>query len=279
MSTRHFRSSEEAAEILRGLLGLEDAPPRTLLVAAHPDDEVVGAGGHLIRLGGQALIAHVTDGAAADADDARASGFATAADYARERHEESLRALALAGVPAANCWSLGFGDQRASLALGPIVRAVAAAIEETSPALVLTHPYEGGHPDHDATAFAVAAACRVLERRKVDVPILAEFTSYHRGPDGIRTGRFLERTNAEIELPLTESMQAVKRAMLEMFATQQRMLVHFPVVEFERFRIAPAYDFTKAPHDGRLYYEHHNWGMDGMRWRALARAAAAEFGA
>ncbi len=276
MSTRPFRSSEADLAALLGALGVDGAPPRTLVIGAHPDDEAVGAAGQLIRLGPNAVVAHVTDGSPPDLSDARAAGFDTAEEYARARHEESLHALALAGVPASNCWSLGFGDQRASFALVEIARAVAATIRETDPALVLTHPYEGGHPDHDAVAFAVAAACRLLEREHVAVPPIAEFTSYHRGPAGIETGRFLEPHTAAVELPLSERMQIVKRSMLDAFVTQQRVLAHLPVEPLERFRFAPVYDFSAAPHPGPLYYESFPWGVDGPGWRALARTAAHE---
>jgi N-acetylglucosamine malate deacetylase 2 len=278
MTTRRFRSNDEAVGVLRGALGLDDAPARTLIVAAHPDDDVVGAGGQLIRLGANALVAHVTDGAPPDPGDARAAGFDSAGDYASERRDESLRALALANVPPSHCSSLGFGDQQTAFALAALVRAVAAAIDETSPDLVLTHAYEGGHPDHDATAFAVAWACRLVERRGEGVPILAEFTSYHHGPSGLETGRFLPPSTGEIDVPLSEAVQAAKRSMLAMFTTQQRGLAQLTQTDHERFRIAPSYDFSMPPHDGRLYYERFSWGVDGLKWRALARAAAAELG-
>jgi hypothetical protein len=42
-------------------------------------------------------------------------------------------------------------------------------------------------------------------------------------------------------------------------------------VEVERFRAAPDYDFTQAPHSGALFYENFNWGMTGARWRELTR--------
>jgi len=79
-------------------------------------------------------------------------------------------------------------DQEASLNLAEISRGLAGVFGRLRPELVLEHPFEGGHPDHDTTAFAVHAACRLVapERR----PELVEFTSYHGRGGQIETGFF-----------------------------------------------------------------------------------------
>ena len=66
--------------------------------------------------------------------------------------------------------------------------------------------------------------------------------------------------------------------MISCFASQLHMLRNFPV-DVERFRPAPAYDFTSAPHPGRLYYENFDWGVTGERWRRLAEEALRTLGA
>jgi hypothetical protein len=48
------------------------------------------------------------------------------------------------------------------------------------------------------------------------------------------------------------------------------MLSQF-TTDVERFRTAPAYDFTVPPHDGRLHYENFDWGVTGHEWRRNAR--------
>ena len=49
-------------------------------------------------------------------------------------------------------------------------------------------------------------------------------------------------------------------------------LAPFPL-DKEQFRQAPAYDFSRAPHDGELSYENYGWDIDGKRWREIAGRA------
>jgi LmbE family N-acetylglucosaminyl deacetylase len=241
-----------------------------VFVAAHPDDEVVGAGAQIER---GATVVHVTDGAPRDSADARALGFATREEYAAARRREAAEAL-----PGVRIVALNFVDQEATLALAAVARALAETLETLGATLVYGHPYEGGHPDHDAAAFALHAA-RALVRR---APALAEFTSYHAGSGGApRSGVFLSPNAAalapgpEVVMPLAGAALARKRRRVAAYASQSRVLAGFPL-DAERFRRAPLYTFTRAPHRGALHYERFSWGMTGARWRELARAALAE---
>ena len=142
---------------------------------------------------------------------------------------------------------------------------------------MLTHAYEGGHPDHDAAAFAVRAALALLAARGAPVPAAAEFPSYHaRGPAMV-FGRFLPGGPRARAARLSPEEHALKRQMLDCFATQRAVIARFPT-HTERFRPAPDYDFRRPPHPGRLLYERFGWGMTGKEWRALARAATRTLG-
>ena len=246
-----------------------------LLVAAHPDDETIGAGGMLGRMR-RPTILHVTDGSPRNPGDARAAGYSTREDYAAARHRELLNALSIVNIEPGQLRSLDVPDQEASYRLAPIAERIAVILEELRPGVVLTHPYEGGHPDHDAAAFAVHAACAIV----AVPPVICEFTSYHAGPGSqpaMEMGRFLPGQDLGEVIPLSEAERQRKDTMMRCFGSQYHMLQHFPLLE-EHFREAPGYDFTQAPHSGRLYYEHFEWGIDGAKWRHYAEGALRSLG-
>lgn len=246
------------------------------MVAAHPDDEVIGAG---IRLGHvhAVTVLHVTDGAPRDDRDARAAGCSGRAAYARLRRRELRSALERAGLPAVRLRRLGVVDGEAALAMAPLAVRLAGLLRRQRPQVVVTHPYEGGHPDHDAAAFAVHCACKLLRRDGDSPPCLIEMTSYHAIDGVLRTGAFLPGGDDGVSVPLTAPDAERKRRMLACFASQRRTLALFDV-SAERFRLAPAYDFTWPPHDGAPYYEMFRWGPTAHEWRRLASRAQSSLG-
>jgi LmbE family N-acetylglucosaminyl deacetylase len=262
-----------AASGARRDLGLSSSA-RVAFVVAHPDDEVIGAGGTLLQQCPKCTIVHVTDGAPADLRDATNTGFDTRGEYAAARRYEAAAALSIARISNEQIVELDVVDQHASYALADLARELAHLFRGVRPHVVFTHAYEGGHPDHDATAFAVHAA-RELLRPHGAAPALLEMTSYH-----ARNGKFVpceflphaRRPCTTFEL--TSHERELKLRMFECFRTQRHVLSAFPI-GVERFRKPPHYDFTKAPHDGKIYYDQFGWGMNGKQWRGLAREALA----
>src|SRR5690606_8847233 len=110
---------------------------------------------------------------------------------------ESISALTLAGVGLNQIHSLCFTDQQTALNLVAITEALVAKFLELQPRYVITHPYEGGHPDHDSTAFAVHTAQEILRRENVKAPVILETTSYFNRAGIMATSEFLPRARTE----------------------------------------------------------------------------------
>ena len=247
----------------------------TLMIVAHPADEVIGAGARLAEAG-RFLIDHVTDGAPRDRRAAAEAGFASRAEYRDARRAELRSAIALAGVAPDCLLDLGMVDQEASHALHVLTLRVAALLRRGWPAAIVTQAYEGGHPDHDAAAFAVHHACALLARRGVAPPAIVEMTSYHRHAGAFMQGRF---TGADegVAVPLGTEERALKRRMLDCFVTQRATLAAFEP-EVERFRLAPSYDFLRPPETDGRYRERLSWGMTTGQWEPLVRRARRTLG-
>lgn len=248
-----------------------------LIVVAHPDDEVLGLGTLLPQLRKLHAIIHVTDGAPRRGADAAKAGVGSPQEYAALRRHELAAALRAASVHHVRLICLRYPDQESAFHLQQLTKRLVALINRFRPGAIFTHPYEGGHPDHDSCAFAVRSAWSSLAG-SISQPEIVEFASYHRGQNGgFESERFLNPTPRTWPQPLTQQQREWKSDVLSKYASQSRVLAQFPL-RAEPIRIAPEYEFSKPPHGGKLYYENYDWGLTGANWRRLARRATAVLG-
>jgi hypothetical protein len=100
-----------------------------------------------------------------------------------------------------------------------------------------------------------------------------ELTSYHNFSGERRVLTFLPFIGTEERtIKLTEAETNLKKRMYGEFASQKQVLERFPI-GIERFRPAPRYLFTQAPHEGQLDYERYCTIITGAEWRHNAGKA------
>lgn len=241
------------------------------VIVAHPADEIVGAGCLISKLVDVTVI-HVTDGAR-DLREAKAAGFDDVASYGEARKRECREALAVAEVPADRIVEFAVPDTAACECLQDLTKRITSFLQEAGTDIVVTHPYEGGHPDHDATAFATHAALRLMELNGLKPPTLFEM-ALHPGNDEIsKLPEFLPGAEGETTtLVLDERATQLKRQMFECLQSQRRSMQASPV-GLERFRQPPKYDFSVPPQEGQLHYEKFDWAPRSSEWQLRARKA------
>ena len=127
-----------------------------LVLAAHPDDEVIGAGGmlawHAAR-GHAVTVVHATDGAKGDPG-------AREHDIRAVRRREGKEALARLGIGEARHWDLPDGELPEHLP--DLTRRLRALFQEVQPRTLYSFWFAEAHRDHRALAVAVANAADAL---------------------------------------------------------------------------------------------------------------------
>lgn len=245
----------------------------TILIAvAHPDDETLGCAHELLRRPAACRILHTTDGAPFAERFWAQSGAASREKYSAHRRDELLAAMEVLGVAPTQLHYLPFADREAARHLPALAAAIREHLEQWTPSIVYTHPFEGGHPDHDATAWAVRRALESLQAIGAPVPEHREFTSYHARNGEFFCGEFLEEHGPVAETDLSPEEQRRKRTALNCYQSQQRVIQRFPLSP-QRWRPAPRYDFQRRPHSGPLYYEIREMGYRFEDFATLVQAA------
>jgi len=184
-----------------------------LVMAAHPDDEVLGCGGTLARLvreGAKAHVAFLTDGigarlAPAESDQAALDG----------RRQASLRALARLGITSVSFDSLP-DNRMDTIALLDIVKHVEVLIARHRPDTLFTHHAGDVNIDHRRLFEAVTAATRPQAGQPVrtllsfEVPSSTEWQLPAGGPP------FLPNWFTDISSTLELKLQALEDYAVEM---------------------------------------------------------------
>lgn len=131
-----------------------------LIVAAHPDDEVLGCGGTIARLAQQKNDVHILIlGEGITSRYAAASK--TSASETENLHAQSREVAALLGAKSVTIH--GFSDNRFdTVALLEITKVIEAKVEELKPEVIYTQHGGDLNIDHERTFRAVLTATRPM---------------------------------------------------------------------------------------------------------------------
>lgn len=151
---------------LEALAPFERDAAHVVCVAAHPDDETLGAGGLLAvaeRAGAEIEIVALTDGE-------RGTGDGSPCDaLGARRRAETIASLAVLLDRRPRIRYVGLADGHVDEALDEAAAAIAATARPGSLCLA---PYrDDGHPDHEAAFAAASAACGAGGCRLAGYPI------------------------------------------------------------------------------------------------------------
>ncbi len=211
-------------------------PGRHVVVVAHPDDEVISFGGALCCLEDVVIVQLTED--------------------TPEREAERAAAQVAGG------WSIPviFGGSRFRHAhddAAMLLRLVDSATVGAD--VVWTHPYEGGHLDHDTAAWLVQTVCGSDGTRRM------EFASYHMGVAKAQVfGNFWPPVDAP---PMDDGRFHRKLAAIAAYRSQAHILRKFLHPAREPYRVAPVYDFTQAPPVPRSRWDAKGYLPTTAAWR------------
>lgn len=136
---------------------------KVLVIAAHPDDEVLGCGGtvaHHCKIGDEVNVLIVAEGLTSrmPVRDVDAAG-----SDLRELMDRTLAANAALGVLPTNVHMLGLPDNRLDeLARLDVIKAIEEKVQSFRPHTVYTHHGGDLNVDHRRVYEAVVTACRPL---------------------------------------------------------------------------------------------------------------------
>ena len=258
--------NELISKVLDDLVLANPVDIPTVVVIAHPDDEVLAMGGRLAKFTHLTLL-QLTDGAPRDARDAVQLGFPDWNEYLAEREREARRALAVLGLRCRRI-RLNAPDQDSIFSVRELASEVLDELRDAR--LVFTHPYEAGHPDHDTAALIVQSACARIAASGRAAPARIEFTSYHHRDGQLVTGRFWpELSCPETMVTLDDDAHTRKCRALAQYRSQAHVISTF-CTGIESYRAAPLYDFSRAAPPGIAQYDLFGWSITAARWRETA---------
>lgn len=192
-----------------------------LVVAAHPDDEVLGCGGIIARHAdaGDRVFSFIL------AEGATSRGHVTGGDEIERLQEAAQNAARVLGAEPPRFG--GLPDNRLdSLPLLDVIERIEAVIEEINPSIVYTHHGGDLNVDHRIAYQAVVTACRPLPGAAVRAVYAFETVSSTEWAADATAGVFCPTRFVDISAQLDRKMDA-----LGCYAVEMRPFPHARSIE------------------------------------------------
>jgi len=246
---------------------------RTLIVAPHPDDDAIGAGGLIQRAvagGARVRVVFATDGES----NAWPQRFMhrklvirkdDRARWGAMRRGEALEALARLGVERDAACFLGFPDQKiavlARAGCPKLLEALRAIVDDFQPTLIVSPSSRDLHADHRALAWFVHRAAGE------STPIVTYVV--HGDPREDRTAVSLGLTPRE-QLWKRQAIECHKSQLLlsrERFLSYARPVEAFYAAEHDTVRVdtRPQEWMAALRHAGRVLFGSYDAGDSGVQ--------------
>ena len=226
------------------------ASRRVLILAPHPDDEIVACGIAAVRArreGASISVVYLTTGVPPREQlwAWQRGGYEA---WVARRRDEAARAAALLQI--GHCGFSDISSRRLVHYLDEAAASIQRAIDAAAATELWVTAFEGAHQDHDA---ANALAARFRDR----LPVW-EFAAYNYAGGRVRSNRFVDARGGVVELTADRDEARLKRKALALYASERGNLRHIRIGE-EAYRPLPRHDYAAPPHPGTLFRERFHW--------------------
>jgi LmbE family N-acetylglucosaminyl deacetylase len=223
---------------------------KILILAPHPDDEVVGFAASIGRaksMGAEINVLFLTTGCV-DKNVLWPWDRRKHERFVSRRHAEAEKAAESLGInisgfsdrPARNLWKN----------LNAVYGEAKTAAEKSGAEQIWVPAYEGGNADHDG----LNAVGKKLSG-KYDV---VEFAEYNFFGGKAKPQEFPHPNKTERIIALSDEERLKKRGLLDIYASEKQNLGYVGL-KWENFRPIADYDYSHPPHKGKLWYARFQW--------------------
>lgn len=180
-----------------------------LVVAAHPDDEVLGCGGTIIKhckRGDEVHVMIMAEGVTSRTNEHSIKSN----EKALERlHANAFQASKIMGVSSVNLAL--FPDNRMdSVNLLDVIKKIEDEVEDFGPDIVYTHHMGDVNIDHRITHEAVVTACRPMPGKTVRKMLFFETLSSTEWQMSVTNKVFLPNFFVDVEIEFEQKIEALK---------------------------------------------------------------------